>query len=163
MWWFLYIQAWEQPTWASADWRHYKTRRRAMLQSCLTGPHDFFRPAFADMMFFFGSFNSFQPADIKLNLLVAFIWNTPILAVTSLVTACYAKEMEPTTLVSNVGKNSPAPPFNVGVEIRVHRLRSYIQHWTGKRGKFPRQYVHGCRCAACYCCEDQPKQGKYLL
>ena len=32
------------------------------------------------------------------------------------------------TLVSNVGKNSPAPPFNVGVEIRVHRLRLYIQH-----------------------------------
>ena len=41
-------------------------------------------------------------------------------------------------------KNSPTPPFNVGVEIRVHRLRSYIQHWTGERGKFPRQYVHGC-------------------
>ena len=36
--------------------------------------------------------------------------------------------VKPTTLVSNVGKNSPAPLFNVGVEIRVHRLRSHIQH-----------------------------------
>jgi len=33
---------------------------------------------------------------------------------------------ETTTLVSNVGKNSPAPPFNV--EVEIHRLRSYIQH-----------------------------------
>ena len=38
----------------------------------------------------------------------------------------YAFNLQPWSQM--LEKNSPTPPFNVGVEIRVHRLRSYIQH-----------------------------------
>ena len=41
-------------------------------------------------------------------------------------------------------KIAPPPQVNVVGKNSCHWLSWYLQHWTGARGKFPRQYVHGC-------------------
>jgi len=71
------------------DWRHYKTSEEEglFLQSCLDSQDSLSASAYIILLV--------HPAYLKLNLLGAFVQNTPILALTASVTVCYEKEMEP--------------------------------------------------------------------
>ena len=71
----FYIQAREEPTWASVIGDITKLNEGLFHNHASLAPQGFL---FA--FDFFGSFNTFKPAYIKLNLLGEFIQNTPILA-----------------------------------------------------------------------------------